>query len=515
MTTGGEYTRNEQSSTKEILYPRDLPAIAFQSYEMLASGSVDVRPAFIAGQSRNPKFENPKLKIATIEMAEGIMSLDGARRRVELVEQDAEHLGVINSTIDYRIAEMEYVKLLSQLDYLVHETGDIDAAREVALQVKEASERLYGEADPYVRDMCLNAIWRNLDGKQFQGKARQLYDDLRYGFTMAEGYEISAMRRSDDQEAMFPEFGEAATWAGEYFQEKNADIFALADEFWAEKVVENGEEFTCSTDDMIEFLEAVIRMRDPDNFAGIIVEKKPKSAALSWNTSNMTLYVGATFGNRAVPIDTAMIMATRTLHEFGQHGQTAINGLKTDLPVLGTGLYTDTSNPDYLPFEEGFATIIESAIDGDQPEWEGGGLSYYLGVAFAAEGDDFRTVYEKTWRYIVLQETPEDQLVTDEAMKDAQRKAYMRCARIFRGNPTDAGSQLGVVTTYNKDLSYIAGKIRAIQYIKRAYEQGNTAFLDLALLGKADLTNPVHFEIALAAYERAGMFYRSLLTPAA
>lgn len=34
--------------------------------------------------------------------------------------------------------------------------GDIDAAREVALQVKEASERLYGEADPYVEDMCLN-----------------------------------------------------------------------------------------------------------------------------------------------------------------------------------------------------------------------------------------------------------------------------------------------------------------------------------------------------------------------
>ena len=448
-------------------------------------------------------------------MDQAIASLVEAKQRVAFVEQDPERLAVINSTIDYRMAEMEYVKLLSRLDRLVHESGDMDEAREVALQVKEASERLYGEVDPEIRDMCLNTIWQNLDGKQFQGNAKQLYDDLRNGFTMAEGYEISAMRRSDNTEVMFPEFGEAAVWAGEHFQDKNADIFALAEEFWSQRVAEKGENFVCSTDDMIEFLEAVVRMRDPENIAEIVVSRKPKSIALSWNSSNMTIYVGEEFGNRDVPIDTAMIMATRTLHEFGHHGQTAINGLKTDLPVLGTGLYTDTPSPDYLSFEEGFATIIESAIDGDQPEWDGGALSYYLGVAFAAEGDDFRTVFEKTWRYIVLQEITEDQEVRDEAIKDAQRKAYMRCSRIFRGNPTDAGNQLGVVPTFNKDLAYISGKIKAMEYIKHAYEQGSTAYLDLVLLGKIDPTNPTHLAIALDAYERAGMFDRSQLAMAA
>ncbi|MEO5949174.1 MAG: hypothetical protein ABIP74_02115 [Candidatus Saccharimonas sp.] len=511
MPLSTEIHTENQHSTNEILDPRNLPEIAFQSYEMLENNFIAVRQDFLAGKFRNPRFEHPKLKTAILDMDNGIEALAQAKADIASVEPDEDRRSVIVTTIDYRIAEMEYVKLLSKLDYLVHEKQDNDEVFNLVVQAKETSEHLYGEVDLDIVDMCLNSVWGNLDSKQYRGKARQLYDDLHNGFTMAEGYEISPMRRSDKPDLELPKFGEAVKWAGEYFLEKNSDIFALAQTFWEQKVAEKGESYRCSSEDMVEFLKDVISMRDPENLAGIAVKTKAKSETLSWNTADMALYVGSSFANRAIPIDNPIILATRTLHEFGHHAQAAINGLKTGLPVLATGLYTATHDPDYLSFEEGFASVIESAIDGNQPELDGGGLDYYLDIAFAAEGDDYRTVFEKSWRYILLKGLSEDQDVTDEMIDEAQRKAYMRCARVFRGTPTEIGDKLGVVPTFNKDLAYIHGKLKALQYLEMAYKKQNTAYLDLALLTKSDLTNPVQFAVSVNACSRAGMFDRSLI----
>lgn len=307
------------------------------------------------------------------------------------------------------------------------------------------------------------------------------------------------MLRAEDGEARLPRFekNEALEWAGEQIIEQNADIQALVQEFWDQKVEENGEGYKCSPADIVEAFQAVINLRDPDHTSGVTVKLVEGKTALSWESPEMAVVVG---GKRA-PIATSDQLFRKVLHEFGVHGQRSINGLKTKLPVLGMGLFTDTPRPDYLTFEEGLATTVEEMNGNDAPEWTTAKLGHYINISLAEQGADFRTVFETAWRYRLLGKLENDEEVTQEMINKEQRMAYGSCVRIFRGTQPDmADRQPGVAPlTFNKDLAYLEGRVLAMRHLESLYANQDVDGVTRLFAGKYDPTNPKQQELMMGA----------------
>lgn len=345
---------------------------------------------------------------------------------------------------------------------------------------------------------ALNELWNILDSKTYHPTAQVLYDELVHGFTW-QSQEIPAMLRAEDGDARLPRFKDnrALEWAGGQIIEQNADIQALVQESWDQKVEEYGKDYRCGPADIVEVFQAVTKLRDPDHTSGVTVKLVEGKTALSWESPEMAVVVG---GKRA-PIKTSDELFRKVLHEFGVHGQRSINGLKTKLPVLGMGLFTDTPRPDYLTFEEGLATTVEEMIGDTVPKWTAAKLGHYINISLAEQGADFRTVFETAWRYRLLAKLKNNQEVTQEMINKEQRMAYGSCVRIFRGTQPDmADSQPGVAPlTFNKDLAYLEGRVLAMRYLENLYADQDVDGVTRLFAGKYDPTNPEQQELMMRA----------------
>lgn len=482
---------------EEIISPKNLPEAGFQSYTKLVNDALDRRGDFIAGRFRNPRFEHSHFCDMSA-MDKGIIALGKAREEATDRESNSVFREAIKSSLDFRMAEMEYVKLLGRLEFLHHEGGGQEELSEVQEQARQLGHELYGQPQPEIRDAALNELWNILDSKNYHPTAQVLYDELTNGFTW-QGQEMPAMLRAEDGEARLPRFekNEALEWAGEQIIEQNADIQALVQEFWDQKVKENGEDYKCSPIDIVEAFQAVINLRDPDHTSGVAVKLVENKTALSWESPEMAVVVG---GKRA-PISTSDQLFRKVLHEFGVHGQRLINGVKTKLPVLGMGLFTDTPRPDYLTFEEGLATTVEEMIGDTVPKWTAVKLGYYINISLAEQGADFRTVFETAWRYRLLGKLKNDQEVTGDMIDKEKRLAYGSCVRIFRGTQPDmADSQPGVVPlTFNKDLAYLEGRVLAMRHLEDLYARQDVEGVVRLFAGKYDPTNPEQQKLMMTA----------------
>ncbi|QHU90682.1 DUF1704 domain-containing protein [Candidatus Saccharibacteria bacterium oral taxon 488] len=497
MSIAPEIAPRQPRTIEEIINPHNLPEAGFQSYTELVNNALDLRKSFIAGEFRNPRFEHSHFHDMSA-LDRGIIALGQAREVATDRESNSVFRGAIDSSLGFRMAEMEYVKLLGQLEFLHHEGGNQEELSEVQEQARQLGHELYGQPQPEIRDAALNELWNILDGKAYHPTAQVLYDELANGFTW-QGQEMPAMLRAEDGEARLPRFekNEALEWAGEQIIEQNADIQALVQEFWDQKVEENGEGYKCSPADIVEAFQAVINLRDPDHTSGVTVKLVENKTALSWESPEMAVVVG---GKRA-PIATSDQLFRKVLHEFGVHGQRSINGLKTKLPVLGMGLFTDTPRPDYLTFEEGLATTVEEMNGNDAPEWTAAKLGHYINISLAEQGADFRTVFETAWRYRLLAKLKNNQEVTQEMINKEQRMTYGSCVRIFRGTQPDmADRQPGVVPlTFNKDLAYLEGRVLAMRHLESLYANQDVDGVTRLFAGKYDPTNPKQQELMMGA----------------
>ena len=497
MSIAPEIAPRQPRTIEEIINPHNLPEAGFQSYTELVNNALDLRKSFIAGEFRNPRFEHSHFHDMSA-LDRGIIALGQACEVATDRESNSVFRGAIDSSLGFRMAEMEYVKLLGQLEFLHHEGGNQEELSEVQEQARQLGHELYGQPQPEIRDAALNELWNILDGKAYHPTAQVLYDELANGFTW-QGQEMPAMLRAEDGEARLPRFekNEALEWAGEQIIEQNADIQALVQEFWDQKVEENGEGYKCSPADIVEAFQAVINLRDPDHTSGVTVKLVENKTALSWESPEMAVVVG---GKRA-PIATSDQLFRKVLHEFGVHGQRSINGLKTKLPVLGMGLFTDTPRPDYLTFEEGLATTVEEMNGNDAPEWTAAKLGHYINISLAEQGADFRTVFETAWRYRLLAKLKNNQEVTQEMINKEQRMTYGSCVRIFRGTQPDmADRQPGVVPlTFNKDLAYLEGRVLAMRHLESLYANQDVDGVTRLFAGKYDPTNPKQQELMMGA----------------
>jgi hypothetical protein len=334
----------------------------------------------------------------------------------------------------------------------------------------------------------LNEIWGSIGRKELSSSAKAIYAELQHGFDW-QGSPVDGLPKALDETFRLPEFDENGSliWAGEYIQEKNADIQALINTIWDEKVSQVGDGYVCGPDEIKEIFEAVLCLRDPDESSGIKVILEEHSNNLSWDSANLTIRIGVNRG----PIKSRDDMFRKVLHEFGVHGQRAINGLKTDLPILSTGLFTDTERADYLTFEEGLATTIEEGTRNKKPNWDAPKLGLYINIALAQKGHDFREVFELSWRYRVLMKIKPNEEVDDDFIEKQKSLAYNSAVRVFRGTQPDLFDKIdliGAPLTYNKDLAYLNGRILAMNYINEVFKFKDSAKLDKLFLAKYDPT---------------------------
>lgn len=492
-----EITPNRPRTIEEIINPNNLPEAGFQSYAELVNNSSDQRDDFIDGYFRNPHFEHYRLHDVSV-LDKGILELAKACEEATNLEENPVFRRAIDSSLGFRMAEMEYVKLLSRLESLHHKGSHNEELSEVQEQARQLGHELYGRPKPEIRDAALNELWSILDNKNYHSTAQIFYNDLKYGF-MWHDQQIPAMPQAEDSDIRLPRFNnnQALEWAGEQIIEQNADIQALVYEFWNQKVAEYGEGYVCYPNDIVEAFQAVINLRDPDHVSGITVSLMEDKTALSWESSEMAVIVG---GKRA-PIKTSDELFRKVLHEFGVHGQRSVNGLKTKLPVLGMGLFTNTPRPDYLTFEEGLATTVEEMIGDAVPKWTVVKLGHYINISLAEHGADFRAVFETAWRYRLLAKLKNNQEVTEEMISKEQRLAYGACVRIFRGTQPDMVDKKPDVAplTFNKDLAYLEGRVLAMQYLESLYANQDVNGVARLFAGKYDPTNPEQQELMMMA----------------
>ena len=186
-------------TNEEIINPHNLPEAGFQSYTELVNNALDQREDFIAGKFRNPRFERRRLRDMSA-LDKGVIALGRAREEATDRELDSVFREAIGSSLAFRMAEMEYVKLLGQLEFLHHEGGNQEELSEVQEQARQLGHELYGQPQPEIRDAALNELWNILDSKTYHPTAQVLYDELANGFTW-QGQEMSAMLRAEDDEA--------------------------------------------------------------------------------------------------------------------------------------------------------------------------------------------------------------------------------------------------------------------------------------------------------------------------
>lgn len=488
------YEIPRELTTRELLDPRRTPEAGFQSYEWFTNNAVAQKKSFLSGAVRNPDLKYSKFhQVSQLDM--GLANLDYVKDQVWKYE-DVDMYRVIAPSLTFRQIEMMYVKEAAELNELVSNGAPEQEVVNLVEHVREVNEIIYGTPNQVVLDGAYNKLWGMIDDKVLHPSAQLLKDELENGFVF-DGRQCAPMGRASDSAAELPPYEDnpALEWFAEIVDEENEDIRDLVHTFWEQKVAIHGEDYECGPEDIIEAFQAVIEMRGLDQRAGVTVKPQPGKTALSWESPELSVHVGL---NR-VPIKSANELFAKIKHELAKHGQACVEGLETEAPVLGTGLYTETERPDYLSFEEGVATTAEEVGGDTEPKWDVSMLGHYINIAEAAQnGHDFRETFEKAWRYRLLAQIKPGQEVTQEIIDKHQSAAYTACVRIYRGTPINVRELYPRVTplTFNKDLAYLNGRVLALQYIQECHEKNDVEAIKMLFRGKFDPTIPEQREIA-------------------
>lgn len=478
----------DRPSVKEILNVKNLPEMAFQSYEMLKNNAVELKNDFFDGKFRNPKLEYSKFG-SPDGLSVQLQHLEDATASCNQFSEELgpDGIGAIETTLGFRANEMRLIELFATLNEAVERGISQAQVEDIVIETRNLNERLYGKANPEILKSSLGQVWQNIDGKTLSESAKNIYLELENGFTWGDT-QISGLPKPEGHNQL-PDFNHPSlAWAGEIILNETASIGVAIHEIWDQKVEEFGDDYAAGPEDIVEMFEAALQLMDPTGEAGVGVELDPGASALSWDSSTMSIKVG----DKRKAIESAEMVYKKFLHEGFIHGGRAISGIKTELPVLGTGLFTNTERADYLTFEEGLATTVEEAVSGVEPKWDSTKLGHYINIWLASQGNDFRSVFETAWRYRLLDQLKDNQEVDDALIAKHKSAAYTACVRIFRGTPTNLSEQYPGISpiTYSKDLAYLNGRVIAMDYLADLHETQDEAGLMRLMSAKFDPTVP-------------------------
>lgn len=116
--------RNTTTTLEHEISPRNLPEAGFQSYEMLKNDASVQKAPFLSGEMQNPELSYSHLQSLS-DMDRGIIRLHESIELVKRLESDEQKASIIASSLEFRMAEMEYVKLLGRLDFIIPEQQEI------------------------------------------------------------------------------------------------------------------------------------------------------------------------------------------------------------------------------------------------------------------------------------------------------------------------------------------------------------------------------------------------------
>lgn len=480
----------------------ELPVeMGFQSYELL-DGNKEVREAekqeFLAGITRNPTLDYPVLDGHKLEYMLHRLEpvLDASRQYEDEVIGD-----VVWDSASYRMAEMYWLREAERLNRLAIINPRSEEFKQSAQRYQEANEQLYGVPEESVRRAVYGEVVAQVNEKTLHPSAQTIYNQLVGGATIyLEDTQVRVPGIGEDYSERLPQgVKEQLGELKEVLQEQFADAIRLVNEYWENVVLPRGEaEPAFETDDMVRVFEIVRDFYDPENTAGIGVVINPDGTSLAWDTPSMSIKVGA----KRKKITDPTTMVAKVIHEYGVHGLRVVNGRKTNVPTLDTGMYSDaseTERSDYLTFEEGFATLCEMAIDDTFTKWKSMHVSHTLALNAVYEGLDFRQAFERTWRARVLMDVKDNAEVTDKMIDTAKKQAYISCVRVMRGTPTQLAD--GPILTFNKDLAYLNGKIDALRYLVE--HKGDKRAIFRLFLGKFDPNNNIQDSIVERYVEAA------------
>jgi hypothetical protein len=484
----------------ERLRPTVTKEMGFQSYEML-EGSGEYRKkqetAFFAGEMRNPTLDYPKLD--TQELYLKTIPL-------QVVIDQAEHMAdpeaakAVQSSAAYHQIEMYWLIQAKKMDDLKDDPTSPEFL-EAARQYQELNEVLYGAPRVEIVKQVYGEVIAQAGEKTLAPNVQAIYDELVNGAVVTiDGEDITIPAIDGKAEGRLPIINrESLADLREVLHEKFPFVYEITQNYWDEVILPRVEgtddEPKFTVQDMERVFAKVREVMDPENTSRINIEVSPNKTALSWDTPTMAVQIGekrlAIKEDDEVDATAAEVMASKIIHELATHGGRAINGLKSELPVLGTGLYTDAEpgkNADYLTFEEGFAALAEIASrNAEASKWTPMYISRYLAATSLYEGADFRQAFEVNWRARVILAAKDGVEMSDVAIAKEKKQAYLSTVRITRGTPTNLVG--GPVLTFNKDLAYLEGKIIALEYLDSV--KGNKKAIERLFTAKFDPTNPL------------------------
>lgn len=467
--------------------------MGFQSYELIAGEGEQrdvAKKAFMAGEVRNPTLDYPLLD--DDELNRMIHQLEPVLDISQRFEDET--LGeVVWNSASYRMAEMYWLLEAKRLNEAASINPRSDEFKLSAARYQEANEQLYDRPEHETTEKVYGEIIAQAGAKNLHPEVRGIYDQLINGVTVYLENTQAHMPGigAEHHERLPQDVKEKLDELREVLEEEFSDAINIVNDYWANKVAVRDEENPgFEVDDMVHVFTKVRDFYDPENFAGITIRINPNSSGLAWDTPSMSIVIGGKRGKITNP--SAMIAAV--IHEYGVHGLRALNGKKSGVPALNSGMYSDAQpgeRSDYLTFEEGFATLCGMSMDDDFADWSPMYLAYYFGISSAYEGCDFRQAYERMWRMAAVMDAKDDEPLSDKTLARLKRWAYTCCIRIFRGTPTQLAG--GPVLTFNKDLAYLNGKLDALRYLDE--HKGDRQAITRLFLGKFDPNNHIQNSI--------------------
>jgi hypothetical protein len=473
----------------ERLRPTVTKEMGFQSYELLEGDTEhrnEQKKLFMEGKIYNPDLDYPRIDEHDLSMK--MMPLDLVIDQAQYVS-DPVAASAIKMSAGYREAEMQWLVATKRLNDLKNQPAS-DEFFAAAKEYQELNEKLYGRPNEKLGRQVYGEIFAQARSKQLDERGQQIYDELYYGSIVKSGdVEVSIPALYDRELGRLPEVtDETLHDLKEVLAEECGFILELTDSYWNDIVLPRAEQDKTTPAFTVQDMEVVfnetLHQMDPENSAGITIQIIEGKKTVSWDTPTMTVQLG----DKRQAIKDPKDMASKVIHELYIHGGRAIKGLKSELPVLGTGLFTDAKpdeNMDYLTFEEGFATIAEMAIMGEEVSWTPVHINNYLSTLSLYDNMDFRQTYEISWRARVLMSAKSGEELTDDTIAKEKKQAYISLVRVSRGTPTALIEK--PVLTFNKDLAYLEGKMKVIKYLDSV--KGDKAAIKRLFTAKFDPTN--------------------------
>ena len=475
---------------EKILSHECNPELYYQSYEDLVNNASDLREEYIRNENHEKMVLTNTFLRDNYVVKNGMSGcrIDEVLKLEELEEFEmeeessvAEKMAMIalDDLISYRKKEYQMVNLLSQI-LNTEEADKISALKKEAFAL---NEDLYGKAE---EKMFYSALYELLNGGN--QRSSQIFDELYV--RMSEILGVKWLAKADLSDPLPKLSVEATEFLKQFIDDNYAEIRETIEARWQEKSDElmskTGEKYQAGPEEIIGYFELVLRILDPENESETKILLDENLSALSWSGERRAVIVGA----KRAPIKSAKVMFGKIVHELLVHGQRAVRGERTH-PILGIGLFDSES---YLDFEEGLATVLEAVSQEKDLTWDMSTLGLYINIALADNGASFDDIYEINWRLRAL-ELMNKGKYSEESVLVQKRNAFNQVVRVFRGTPmAPEFNQDEVLLFYAKDLAYLRGKMKAIEYLNGECLRDGGIDLDMVLSIKFDPTNERHIE---------------------